>query len=185
MRWTLSNRADPHGAAIADRHYNRRSIGAPQFVPPCRCVVLVHAAALWVTSWPFAEHTKHRWPGAWVNSTFRNEGAGLSSELITEACAATRARLGEPPRIDPAESDLISGLSPTVSIITFIDRGKVRPKRDPGRCYLRAGWEYIGETAGGHGRSPLIVLGLRPEKFPPPSMPLGAQSSLFRSEAAC
>lgn len=178
MRWTLSHRADPHGAAIADRHYNRRSVGAPQFVPPGRCVVLVHAAALWVTSWP--DFVKHRWPGAWVNSTFRNEGAGLSSELIIEACAATRATWGEPPVVDSKNNKFVISPVP-VSIITFIDSGKVRPKRDPGRCYLRAGWERIGETAGGHGRAPLIVLGLRPEKYPPPVAPLGAQFSLFRS----
>lgn len=152
MRWTLSNRADPLGAAIADRHYNRRSVGSPQFVPPGRCVVLVHALALWVTSWPFAEHTRHEWPGAWVNSTFRNEGAGLSSELIVEACSATRAHWGDPP---------------PQGMITFVDASKVRHKRDPGRCYLRAGFERIGATAGGHGRSPLIVFGLAAEKFPP------------------
>jgi len=38
---------------LADRHYNRQKIGAPQFVPPGRCVVLLteQATALWVTSW--------------------------------------------------------------------------------------------------------------------------------------
>lgn len=158
MRWSLSHRADPHGAALADRHYNRRSVGSPQFVPPGRCVVLVHALALWVTSWPFAEYTRHAWPGAWVNSTFRNEGAGLSSELITEACAATRSTWGDPP---------------PEGLITFIDPGKVRPKRDPGRCYRRAGFEVIGATPGGHGRAPLIVLALRAEKFPPPICAVG------------
>jgi hypothetical protein len=162
MRWTLSHRADPHGAAIADRHYNRKRPGTPQFAPPGRALVLRHACALWVSSYSLPEYTKHAWPGAWLNSTFRNEGAGLSSELITEACAATRATWGEPPT--------------PYGIITFVDPSKVRQKRDPGRCYLRAGWERIGATAGGHGRSALIVFGLRPEKFPPPSH-LWARSS--------
>lgn len=65
MRWRESWRADPAGRRIADNHYNRQKIGADQFVPPGRCVVLVihestvDAAALWVTSWPFAEYVKH------------------------------------------------------------------------------------------------------------------------------
>lgn len=32
--WLRSDRAAPAARAIADRHYNRQKIGAPQFVPP-------------------------------------------------------------------------------------------------------------------------------------------------------
>jgi len=39
--WRMSWRADPVGRDIADRHYNRQKIGAAQFVPPGRCVVLL------------------------------------------------------------------------------------------------------------------------------------------------
>src|SRR3546814_9126532 len=75
MHWTLSNRADPEGVKIADRHYNRQQIGSPQFVPPGRCAVLINtkSPSLWVTSWPFAQYVKHAWAGAWVNSLFRSE----------------------------------------------------------------------------------------------------------------
>ena len=91
-----------HVAALplADRHYNRQHVGAPQFVPPGRCLVLLHGApatALWVTSWPFGEYVKHRWPGAWMCSVFRREGGGMASDLILAALAATRAHFGEPP----------------------------------------------------------------------------------------
>ena len=96
MKWQLSDRADPEAVAIADRHYNRQKIGTPQFVPPGRCLVLKQANALWVTSWPFAKYVRHAWPGAWVNSLFRNEGAGLSSDLITQAVALTRAKWKPP-----------------------------------------------------------------------------------------
>jgi hypothetical protein len=74
--WTLSHRAEPRAVRIADRHYNRQKPGTPQFVPPGRCLVLVSADGLsvWVTSWPLPQYVKHRWPGAWVNSTFRREG---------------------------------------------------------------------------------------------------------------
>lgn len=144
--WRTSYRADPAGVAIADRHYNRQKIGSPQFVPPGRCVVLRHADdALWVTSWPFAEYVRHAWAGAWVNSLFRNESDRLSSELITEAVAHTRA-VWEPPPL---------------GIVSFVDADKTRRKRDPGRCYRRAGWTHVGFTKGG-----LWAFQLTPEDMP-------------------
>jgi hypothetical protein len=133
--WQRSHRFDPRAAAIADRHYNRRKIGSPQFVPPGRNVVFRHGDdALWVTSWPFAEYVKHEWAGAWVNSLFRNESDRLSSELIREAIAHTLAYWPEPPDL---------------GLVTFVNVDKVRHKRDPGRCYLRAGFHYAGWTKGG------------------------------------
>lgn len=151
MPWRLSHRFDLPARLIADRHYNRQKVGSPQFVPPGRCVVLLQEKALWVTSWPFAEYTKHAWAGAWVNSLFRNEGAGLSSELILEAVAATRS-IWEPPDL---------------GMITFVNAAKVRHKRDPGRCYLRAGFSQVGETKGG-----LLAFQLLPAQMPDPRAPL-------------
>lgn len=144
MRWHLSYRADPRARVVADRHYNRQKVGSPQFVPPGRCLVLLTDAAdaLWITSWPFGEYVRHRWPGAWVCSAFRNEGQELSSSLIVEAVAATRWKFGDPPPL---------------GMVTFVDRDKTRPKRDPGRCFLRAGFENDGETKGG-----LVALRMTP-----------------------
>jgi hypothetical protein len=81
--WRMSDRFHPAALPLADRHYNRQKIGSPQFVPPGRCLVLQTAdrSALWVTSWPYAQFVRHAWPGAWVNSLFRNEGNHLSSDL--------------------------------------------------------------------------------------------------------
>lgn len=158
MNWSLSHRADPASRAIADRHYNRQKPGTPQFVPPGRCLVLLAESALWVTSWPFAEWVKHRWAGAWVNSCFRNEGEALSSTLIVEAVAATRWRWPSVPEL---------------GLVTFIDRDKVRPKRDYGYCYLKAGFEADGETQGG-----LLAFRLRPEAMPDPIPPLGGQQKM-------
>jgi hypothetical protein len=149
MLWRISNRADPVACSIADRHYNRQKPGSPQFVPPGRCMVLLSedATALWVTSWPFAEYVKHRWPGAWVNSCFRREGGARASDLIRDAIAATRWFYGDPPPL---------------GIVTFIDRGKVRPRRAGyGKCYLAAGFESDGETEGG-----LLAFRLKPENMP-------------------
>jgi hypothetical protein len=133
--WNQSYRADIRSSLIADRHYNRQKIGARQFVPPGRCLVLRHDDdALWITSWPFAEYVLHEWGGAWINSLFRNESDRLSSELILEAVAHTRAHW---PHI------------PDLGMITFVDAEKIRWKRDPGRCYRRAGFHHIGFTKGG------------------------------------
>lgn len=161
MRWHLSHRADPRAVQIADRHYNRQKVGSPQFVPPGRCVVLLteDADALWVTSWPFAQYVKHAWAGAWVNSCFRNEAPEryLSSTLILEAIAATLSIWPEPPQR---------------GLITFIDKNKTRPKRDPGRCYRKAGFVVDGETKGG-----LVALLMRPEAMPAPAAPNSFTSS--------
>ena len=83
MIWQESYRADPAAAQLADRHYNRQSVGSAQFVPPGRCLVLRAPGALWVTSWPFAEYANHAWAGAWVNSTIRRESGPLASDGAT------------------------------------------------------------------------------------------------------
>jgi hypothetical protein len=153
--WCRSHRADPRALPLADCHYTRQKAGTPQFVPPGRCMVLLtpDADALWVTSWPFAEYVKHEWAGAWVCSLFRNEGPVLSSALIREAVAVTRYHFGEPP---------------AVGMVTFVDESKVRRKRDPGRCYRRAGFSPWGRTKGG-----LLALGLAPGDMPEATPPLG------------
>jgi hypothetical protein len=161
MRWRISWRADPIGRRIADEHYNRQSIGSDQFVPPGRCVVLViPEQALWITSWPFPEYVKHAWPGAWVCSAFRNQRPDLhlSSDLITEALMATRFYWSPPPE----------------GMITFVDTSKTRRKRDPGRCFRRAGFEPVGHTKGG-----LVALHLAPGCIPDALAPLGAQLELL------
>jgi hypothetical protein len=140
VRWLLSHRADTRALPLADRHYNRRKIGSPQFVPPGRCLVLLSDCerALWVTSWPFAEYVKHAWAGAWVNSLFRSESAGIASELILQAIAVTRS-IWEPPEL---------------GMITFVDpkhvaAKKVRGQSVHGYCYLKAGFKHVGYTKGG------------------------------------
>ena len=161
MYWTISHRAHHRALPLADRHYNRQKPGTPQFVPPGRCIVLLtpNADALWVSSWPLKEYTKHQWAGAWVCSCFRNESQILSSKLIQEAVAATKYIWGRPPE---------SGM------VTFIDETRVRKKRDYGRCYRKAGWKPCGRTKGG-----LLALRLPPDAMPPCSIPKGVQLSLL------
>ncbi len=160
MRWRFSWRTDPNVRPLADRHYNRQKIGAVGFVPPGRCLVLKTAdnAAYWVTSWPFAEYVLHEWGGAYVCSSFRNEGTETSSELIREAVAATRWKW---PNV------------PELGMITFIDPTKVRPtmiRSRPtfGDTYVRAGFHYVGTTKSG-----LLAFQMYPKDMPEPMRPLG------------
>lgn len=152
MIWRISHRADPFARDIADRHYNRQKVGTEQFVPPGRCLVLrtetSTGRAFWVTSWPFAEYVKHAWPGAWICSAFRNEGAGRASTLIRQAVAATRAFYGDPPAL---------------GMVTFVDPSKVRAKADPGHTFVIAGFRPVGFTK----KQGLLALQMLPEAMPP------------------
>src|SRR5262249_54724419 len=131
MDWQQSWRADPRARALADRHYSRRAHGATQFVPPGRCLVLLtrNADALGGSSGQQPEWGRHGWPLAWVCSLFRNESPALSSALVRQAVAATRWAWGRPPG---------------QGMVTFVDPSRVRRKRDPGRCFRRAGWRVLG-----------------------------------------
>lgn len=71
-----------------------------------------------------------------VCSVFRNEGPILSSDLIKEA-------------------DLLADWRwPGERHYTYVNPGKIRKKRDPGRCFIRAGWR----NAGTNGDGKLLVL---------------------------
>ena len=147
--WRLSWRADPALAAMADRHYPRQirgALGADQFVPPGKCVVLktFDGSAGWVTSWP--QMRRDCWGGTWINSFFRNEGDMRASDLITWAVAHTRW-------IWPA--------TPEQGMITFIDAGSLFSEV-PGYCYRRAKFRHIGETAV-YGR---MIFQLHPRRMP-------------------
>lgn len=172
MIWHLSHRADPKAVDVADRHYNRQKPGTSQCAPPGSCMVLyaqtATGRAFWITSWPFARYVKHAWPGAWVCSAFRNEGAGVASRMVLAAVAATRAFYGEPPKL---------------GMITFVDRRKVRPFVTPkgreifGQCFRQAGFRDAGETKGG-----LLALQLLPASMPAAEPPRGMQLTLMAAE---
>jgi hypothetical protein len=158
MIWTLSYRADPEANAMAKEHYTCQSPDSKQFMPPGSCLVLKVSPrlAVWGTSFPKAEYVRHAWAGAWVCSIFRNKGAGIASEMIRDAIAATRWYYGEPPAL---------------GMITFIDTSKVKPtmqRSKPmwGYTYLKAGFQHVGYTAGG-----LMAFQLLPGDMPAAAMP--------------
>jgi hypothetical protein len=64
-------------------------------------------------------------------------------------------------------------------MVTFVDASKVKRSRQPGRCYLKAGFRYIGQTKGG-----LLALGIGPDALPEPMPFAGVQTDLFADLAS-
>lgn len=178
MIWHLSDRCDPRAASLADRHYSRQTVGAVGFVQPGRCLVLVSSEpvrAVWVTSWPFAEYTKHQWAGSWVCSMFRNENGSewRSSELIIDAGPCNRYhRLHGPDSWRCSEE-------PDQGMITFVRAPAVK-SANPGYCFKKAGFSHVGYTKTDR----LHALQLTPDRMPEPRQPghktfPHGQSSIF------
>jgi hypothetical protein len=97
MTWTLSHKADKAGARLADGHYSRRTVGSPQFMPPCETYVFVALKAVgegWrrtVTPNAFTIRTL-----AWTENS--NARAHPKVDLLTlrsSAMAAQQARPSE------------------------------------------------------------------------------------------
>ena len=111
-----------------------------------------------------------------MNSAFRNERSdvNLSSDLIREAIAATRWRWAQ---------------IPEQGMVTFVDETKVKRKRkrDPGRCYRKAGFDQLRELDVETGRfrpirtvsEGLLVFAMSTGDMPEPEPPIGANLSLF------
>jgi hypothetical protein len=148
--WRLSWRADPVLARMADRHYPRVHVGADQFVPPGRCLVLktFDGSAGWVTSWPMLR--RDDLAGVWINTFFRVEsGDWTASELIRWAVAHTRWTW-------PAV--------PERGMFTFIDPSQIK-STIPGYCYRRAKFRHVFDTKIYR----LPVLQLTPARMPEPA----------------
>ena len=128
--WTSRNRNDPALVALADRHYSRQTPGAAQMGAPAASLAYVTPCerAGWLSQW-----TVHPDDGlaALRCAFFRNEGAGLSSDLILAAMAQTEARwpLGS---FDP-------DLWPRDGWVTWIEPAKIASP-NPGYCFKQAGW---------------------------------------------
>jgi hypothetical protein len=135
MPWLERWSCCPISRKIADRHYNRQKIGSERFAPPGMCICLLSECerALFVMSWP--NYASHAWKGAWINSTFRNEGAGQSSQLILEALEFVAEQWPFPEQ----------------GCVTFVDPRHVKPTKVRGKeiygfCYMKAGFKHVGFT---------------------------------------
>lgn len=130
--WERVIHCDARAVALADRHYSRQTPGSYQFTPPGQKLVLWHDCGACQAVWAVVHNLA---PGSggtrqWRCAMFRREGAGhIASDLIADATIATRAWW--PTRY---------GRAPELPLTTEVDPAKVRRKRDPGRCFRKAGW---------------------------------------------
>lgn len=122
---------DPEMAALADRHYSRRTKGARQFCYAGRKLVLRDAPGdvLFVWMWPFDEMRMDNQTG-YNCAIFRNESARKSSDIILEA-----------------EREAFKKWGPN-RVYTYVDSRKIRSK-NPGFCFKCAGWKAAGKSKGG------------------------------------
>lgn len=178
MLWQHVQKADDLSRLMADRHYSRQQPGSVLFTPPGRTFVLRCQGAYWVTSWPEAEWVRHRWAGNWICSAYHREESNpqRASDAIRDAVAATRwyhRHGGNGKWMMEPEPELM---------LTFVDQHKIKHKRDPGRCFLKAGFEPDGTTDDGS----LIALVLHRDAMPEPQapLPMSVLSTLSKGQLA-
>lgn len=133
--WVRVKRTNREARDLADRHYSRQTPGAREFMGNGRTFVLLSLDGCAV--WGVIENQDPAGARRWRCSIFRNEGPVLSSTLIAEATTLTYQHWRR----------RYHGLPP-VPLQTEVDPRRVRAKRDPGRCFLRAGWRVVDERRG-------------------------------------
>ncbi len=133
--WRVVPKGDREACALADRHYSRRKVGAPQFMPPGQTLVLLAPGALfgWWRPDPASGIKSMNGLDGWTCSIFRNESARLSSELILAA--------------EVVLLDNGRGCGPD-GMLTYVFDRKVRSS-NPGCCFKLAGWKVRGRSADG------------------------------------
>jgi hypothetical protein len=136
--WLAVNRCDPRAFALYRRHYSfkknepYRTPGNTNVTGSGQTMVLLTVAVDALFVW--LRNTVERLDKQeGVNcAVFRNESPYLSSELIREADDLAWQRWTDEPRH-----------------FTYVDASEVKRKRDPGWCFIKAGWRKCGESAEG------------------------------------
>lgn len=135
MLWERRTKFDPHGCALADRHYSRRKPGSPQFMPPGQTIVLLlpsnDALFGWWRPHPNSGIKAMNGLDGWTCTIFRNESGFRSSDLILDAEEAI------------AEEGYDIGPD---GLITYVWDSKVASV-NPGYCFKRAGYCTVGRSA--------------------------------------
>jgi hypothetical protein len=136
MNWILTQKFDREAALLADRHYSRRKVGSPQFMPPGETVVLTticyDALFGWWRPHPLSGLKSMNGLDGWTCTIFRNESVILSSLLILEA-----------------EEFILSkkDVGPD-GFITYVWDKRIK-SCNPGFCFKKAGWRATGRSADG------------------------------------
>jgi hypothetical protein len=127
--WIQIRDGNPMAIALHKRHYSKREYkdgrSVNRIVGPGERIVLITQDAKAVFVWrKFKSMNKQ----TGINcAVFRNEGAGLSSELILEAEKFAAIKW------------------PGERLYTYVNPGKVK-SNNPGYCFQRAGWRKTGMT---------------------------------------
>jgi hypothetical protein len=122
---------DGEMSALADRHYSRRTPGARQFCYSGRKLVLRNSVGTVLFVWMYPDPAMRMAnPTGYNCAMFRNESARLASEIILEAEQMAFDKWG-PNRL-----------------YTYVDGTKVK-SRNPGYCFLCAGWKRERLSKGG------------------------------------
>jgi hypothetical protein len=124
-------------------HYSRQSVGSDQVMAPGETLLMLtpDERGVWAVVHNMEPMSTAK---QWRCTIYRNEGGQRSSAL------ATALTLDYWPR---------KYGWPDVPLRTEVDPSKTRHKRDPGRCFRKAGWEPWGWTE--HGLLVLLAPGER------------------------
>jgi len=128
---TRTTHFDPEMAALADRHYSRRTVGARQFLYSGRKLVLRDNEGSVLFGWLFPDPVlRMDSQTGYYCAIFRNESSRKSSEIILEAEQWAVKKWG------------------ANRAYTFIDPAKIKSP-NPGYCFKIAGWHFEGRTKSG------------------------------------
>jgi len=122
---------DHEMAALADRHYSRRTVGARQFLYSGRKLVLRNTEGTVLFAWIYPDATMRMDGQTGYNcAIFRNESTRRASDIILEAEQAAFAKWG-PNRL-----------------YTYIDPAKTKTIKHHGQrivwfAYRKAGWKPL------------------------------------------
>jgi len=118
----ITTHFDPEMAALADRHYSRRTPGARQFLYSGRKIVIRNWQGTMLFGWMWPEDDKRMDGQTGYNcAIFRNESKQRSSEIIL-LCETIAIQRWGPNRM-----------------YTYVDPRKIGSV-NPGYCFKKAGW---------------------------------------------
>lgn len=128
--WRECSKGAPRLIELADAHYTRQTKGSNQCCRPGKNLTLLLSDGMagWIVWRPIPEVGRKDGLEAWECTLFRNEGARLSSDLVSEAAAVTFREWGWPPR---------DGLISAVGIEQT--RARRSKRAEPGQCFRAAG----------------------------------------------
>jgi hypothetical protein len=122
---------DPEMAALADRHYSRRKIGARQFLVSGRKIVIRNREGTLLFGWVWCyEYLRWDQQSGFCCAIFRNESERRSSDVILECEQMAFDRWG-PNRV-----------------FTYVDPSKIQSP-NPGYAFKCAGWTFVKRTRDG------------------------------------